>query len=476
MDFIIILPPPSYDATKPVRSYFIPNSALYLAESLLHNSISVSIIDEEVEETLEEVGRLLANNTIAFGISTLSGTQLKNAIIIAERLKNDYPDIPIIWGGAHINAVPRDTLESDLVDFVCIGEAELSLPTLLNAIKNNDENLDAINGIGYKKNGKCYLTDNTDFTSLDRVFNLPYHLLNVDKYARNLHHIGVKRLLSVLTSRGCPYRCKFCSNSSNLWPNTKMRYNTLDHIVNDIKTLVYKYSADAITLSDENLFANEKRLIEIFSAIKKQNFNVKYRLAGRVDRLSKLSDSTWELLKETGVIGIGTGIESGSQRILDFIGKKITLEQIYKVDELLTKYKFYKSYNFMTCIPTETMSDVRLTLKLIANLAKTSKESPFPFTQLYKYIPLPNTELFDISIQHGLKFPKDINGWKYFDLDNIKESIQIVRPWLNGDMLEYVNRSNELIERLNGYYIGKDSDYEMIDKTIEEMNLFIGNN
>ena len=255
-----------------------------------------------------------------------------------------------------------------------------------------------------------------------------------------------------------------------------MRYHSLDHIINDISTLVYKYNADAVTLSDENLFVNEKRLVEIFQVIKKQNFNIKYRMAGRVDRLSKLSDSTWELLKETGVIGIGTGIESGSQRILDFIGKKITLEQIYKVDDLLTKYEFYKSYNFMSCIPTETVLDVRLTLKLIANLAKTSKESPFPFTQLYKYIPLPNTELFDISIQNGLEFPKDIRAWKYFDLDNVKESIHIVRPWLNNNMLEYVNRANEMIERLNSFYIGKDSNYDMIDKAIEKIDIYIKNN
>ena len=474
MNFILILPPPSFDPLKPVKSYFIPTSALYLAECLIKENFSVSIIDEENEETFKKIHEAHDDQTIAFGISTLSGTQLKNALIIAKYIRKHYPSTPIIWGGAHVNALPHQTLESDLVDYICWGESEHSLPTLLKSIKGNAD-ISKIKGIGYKKDGKCIVTGTSGYTDLNRIFNLPYHLLNIDKYARNLYHIGVKRLLSVVTSRGCPFMCTFCSNTSRLWPNRLMRYHTIDHVLNDIKILVNTYNADAITLSDENIIVNEKRLVELCTALKNANLKIKYRFVARIDSLDRLSESTWELLKETGVIGLGAGIESGSQRILDLMRKKITLEQIYSVDAKLTKYGFYKSYNFMTCVPSETIQDVRETLKLIVRIAKTSKKSPFPFTQLYKYIPLPNTEMFDLALEYGLKLPQDITGWIYFDLDNVNESMNIVRPWLKDDLAEYVKQANNLVEELNSLYIGEGSDYEKIDKAIEKMESFIEN-
>ena len=469
-NFIIIYPSPSLDQYNPLT--VLPLGGLYLADALIKKGYSVTILDDGIEGIKKQLSSLINSGTVALGISSLSGIQLRNALIIAKFIREKYKNIPIIWGGAHVTVIQQQTLQSELVDYIVWGEGERSLPELLECIRNKTS-CKHIKGIGYKDNGKPVLTELSPYADLDGIFKLPYHLLNMDKYARKMM-IGLNRCFYVFTSRGCPFRCKFCSNSNRIWPNTKMRYHSIEHILNDISTLVNNYGADGITLGDENLFVHEQRLISICEALMAANFKVKYRTSARVDLLYRLKPSTWKLLKKTGFIGISIGVESGSQRMLDFMGKGITLEQIKKVDSLLTEHKFYKGFNFMTCLPTETISDLKLTLKLITYLAESSRYCPIPFAALSKFIPLPGTELYDISTRHGLVPPSSVEGWTQFDFVNVNETYHTVRPWLSGDMINCANIANNFIEDLNALYLGSKSDQNAISRKIKEIEVFIG--
>jgi len=257
-----------------------------------------------------------------------------------------------------------------------------------------------------------------------------------------------------------------------LWPNTKVRYHPVDHIINDIKVLVNSYKADCITFVDELFIIDESRLIEICHALKKNGFdNLKFRASGRVDILSRLSESTWKLLNNSGFVGFAIGLESGSQRMLDSIGKDITLEQIYKVDKILTDYHFYKTYNFMSCFPGESINDVKDTLRLIANIARTSKYCPYPFGLMNKFLPLPNTELFSIAKNNGFIPPKGIKGWTLLDYQNCRE--KVVRPWVTKRHLHFVNKSNDLIRELNNIFTGENADHLEIECTIRKIETLI---
>ena len=468
-NFLIIYPPASLDQYIPSKA--LPMGGLYLANALIDNGYSVFILDDDIENIRRQLSSLVNSGTVALGISSLSGAQLRHALMIAKFIRDKFPNIPIIWGGAHASAIPQQTLQSELVDYIVWGEGENSLPELLDCI-NSKTSFKHIQGIGYKHDGNPVLTRISPYTCLEGVFELPYYLLEMDKYARRMN-IGLNRCYSVFTSRGCPFRCKFCSNSSRTWPNTKMRYHSLEHILNDVSNLVNNYGADGITFGDENLFVEEQRLIAICEALIEANFGIKYRTSSRVDLLFRLKPSTWGLLKKAGFVGIAIGIESGSQRMLDFMGKGITLEQINKVDSLLTEHKFYKTFNFMTCLPTETIDDVRLTLKLIINLAENSRYCPFPFGTLHKFIPLPGTELYDISISHGFVPPQSIEGWINFDFIDIDETCDTVRPWISKDMIKFITHANKLIEELNMLYTGLNVNNAYISHKIEEIRTFI---
>jgi anaerobic magnesium-protoporphyrin IX monomethyl ester cyclase len=447
----------------------LPIGTLYLAESLIKDKFTVEILDGTNDEIIQAVITSKSKDIIAFAISSMSGTQLKNSIEIAKALKKLYPKVPIILGGAHTTALPLQTLKADYIDYVIWGEGEVALPKLIRAMETNSSPA-KIKGIGYKSNGRTTITKKSDYTDLNRVFNLPYHLLDMTKYSRKML-IGPQKNYFIFSSRGCPYNCHFCSNSSEIWPNNEMRYHTTEHIINDISVLVKEYGADGITFGDENFFINRTRLTDVCNAIIENGFNknVKFRGSGRADFFARMPEYIWQLLKDSGFIGIAVGLESGSQSALDNMGKRITLDQIYRTDELLTEHGFYKTYNFMVCTPKETIEDIKLTMKLITDLAKTSKYCPYPFDVLHQYIPLPGTRLFNTVVQeHGFKSPSTLEGWTNFDFLDFEMPTEAKRPWVSKELIEYVKEANRHIESLNALFIGKGRDDKKIDEQIEK--------
>jgi len=468
---ILIRPAPMKDAHR--VHFYIPLGPLYLAESLIGAGYDVSIVDDYNEEALSSVDRLFSDKVLCFGISTMSGTQLSNALTIARALRARYPDIPLVWGGVHVTALSEQVLSNKLADYIVWGEGEASILPLLDAIRRQDRNvLRGVPGIGFKANGELHIGGNSGYTSLDRVFQLPYHLINMDRYYRVLS-IGAKKEYPVWTSRGCPFRCKYCSNSSATWPNTRVRFHSLDHIVNDIRTLVNIYGADMITFADECFLINQQRFLDILKAVREDGITVKYRFTARVDLLLQLKEKTWEQLREYGVVHIGSAPESGSQRILTYLGKKTTLEQIYRLDELLTKYGFFKSYNIMICTPRETRDDMKLTLRLVCDLARTSTSSPYPFGTLNKYIPLPGTELYEDAIRCGFVPPADIEEWGKFDFDHFKGHKDVVRPWIKESDHDFIWEAIELVEKLNARMKGKETDLAAVQETLSEIERLI---
>jgi len=442
----------------------LPYGPMYLSESLYRHGYDPHIVYTTNDEVIERVKQLLTNDTLCIGISTMSGTQLFNAIAIAKLLRKNYPHLPLIWGGVHITALPEQTLKSELVDVIVWGEGEDVFPKVLAAIEKNNDfgSLVEQPGIGVKVDGQCVVGPNSGFTVLqDRVFEIPYHLLDMKRHSRKLI-IGPEKEFQIWTSRGCPYKCRFCSNSSKLWPNTKMRNHSIEHIVRDVAVLHRNYGADCITFADEGFLQQEKRFIEILEAIRKERIYIKYRFSARINLLLKLKPETWELMKEYGVIAIGTAPESGSQRILDYMGKGITLEQIYELDAILTKYKLFKSFNVLVCTPSETIEDLKATLRLICNLAETSTYCPYPIGTLHKYIPLPGTELFDDAVTKGFKPPEKLEDWGYFDFENIRETKNVVRPWISDMDFDFIEKATVLIETLNHEFIGNGSNVSKI--------------
>lgn len=121
------------------------------------------------------------------------------------------------------------------------------------------------------------------------------------------------------------------------------------------------------------------------------------------------------------------------------------------------------------------MEDVRETLRLIVWLGRTSMESPLPFGQyINKYIPLPGTELYDVAIsQFGFKPPASLEGWTDLDFEDFRDKSSRIRPWLTPDLIDYVDRANGLMARLNSSFTGKAEDRPQMEAAIAAIEAFV---
>ncbi len=468
-DFVLIYPP-SYG-----REMEFPIGGLFLGHALIKNGYTCKIINEfRMESILGLIDKCIEEGTAAFGLSIVSSRVVVDAIDIAKYIKDSHPQIPIVWGGPHVSALPEQTLASQYVDYIVWGEGEKTLPLLLDNILSNKHT--SIPGVGFISNQEISFIPSNEFTALEGIYELPYHLLDVNRYYRKMN-LGGTRWLSALYSRGCPFECTFCINSNYRWKNNKVRFHSLDHIMFDLNRLIRDFGADGITLMDDHFFINEKRVVEICEAIKAEKFNVRFRANGRIDTLDRLSDSTYQLLQETGFVAIGAGVESGSPGMLKIINKNITLKQVHRVDEKLSRYGIKKHWNFITALPGEDIEDVRLTLKLIAKLAKTSFDSPFPFSSYKKFIPLPGTKLYEDAIAgYDLKEPRKLEEWGAFshkyEIEDDKFDVKN-RPWLSPELLIYTNLAQKSVAELNALYTGNDADIASIKEKIVEIEILI---
>ena len=470
MNFILIYPPSYF------REPELPIGGLYIAESLLKHGYTVQIINScTYGEIFSQVKKYIGDDTLAIGLSVVSVLSLKDALCVSEGLKDSYPDIPIIWGGQHILSQPEEIIGDASVDFICLSEGEEVMPQLLEAIKKGGP-FNQIKGIGYKDGQKPIVTDLVNYTSLKGCFKLPYHLINMQRYYRKLN-IGGERWLGVIYSRGCPYKCSFCINSNLKGINSQIRYNDVDHAIYDIKRLITEYKVDGITIHDDHFLLNENRVIEFCERVISEKIVVHFRASGRIDSLYRLSDYSFKLLRKAGFLSINAGIESGSSKILSLLNKNITLEQVYSVDEKLSKNGFFKHWNFMTALPEETVDDVSQTLYLIAQLAKTCLDSPYPFSYR-KYTPLPKTILFEwVAEKFGLEVPKTLKEWGYFSqrfIDEIEHGDLdlTLRPWMTKELARYTLEGGVLVESLNRLYTGKNIDRQSIEFQIKKLEDF----
>lgn len=470
--FVIIRPAPMQGEAFNANKLGMPLGPLYLAEQLLREGWDVKIVDGLQGDDAAGIKDAIKQKPLAVGLSTMSGTQLKNAIGIAKILRS-LSNLPIIWGGVHVTHLPQQSLKSDLVDYIVWGEGEHILPKLLDCIKDGIEP-GPIPGVGFiNKSGEPILGKNSGYTSLNRKFSLPYHLVDMPRYSRKLS-IGATKEYKIWTSRGCPFKCSFCSNSSAIWPNTKVRLHSIENIVADVKKLHHEYGADMITFADENFVLNEKRLLNILESLARAGINCRYRFVARIDRLLMLSQTALEGMKALGVVHIGIAPESGSQKILDAMHKGITVEQIYKSNELLDKYGFYKSFNFLVATPNETVDDLNKTLHLICYLAKTSRKSPYPFGALCKYVPLPATEMFNLAVTKGFREPQSLEGWTKFDFSDVAVTADQVRPWISGRYAQHLHKAIALVEELNYLFTGEGRDDAAIDAKIHAVEKLAG--
>ena len=363
MKFLLLRPGEKGRNTKHLA--LSPLGLLYLGAVLEQDGHKVELLDYYAEDISREQLKNSLMSSDAVGM-TVYTEDYKPAADISRMIKEINPEIPLIIGGPHCTFLQKRSLSYiPDADIGVMGEGEHVILDLAQFLQGK-KNLADIHGIYYRDNGS--IVSGKPIQVIDNLDVLPFparHL--VEKYDYGTSTFGYtlkKKATSLITSKGCPFHCRFCTRYGNFIKDWGFRKRSAENVVNEIQEINGKYHSVAIV--DDNFLADKKRAHRIFDMLLETDTNVEFLIQGaRVDTADK---ELYLKMKKAGVRYIGFGIESGNQDILDFYNKKTTLQQIRKAVGLAHEMDFFIGASFIFGAPIETKKHVENTIKFACSL------------------------------------------------------------------------------------------------------------
>ena len=353
MKKICLVYPECYEVAKfgNKRKEFPPFGVMYLASALEKENYDVKIIATSNDNNCFDFSDF---DMVGFSISSSISYPLikktrENSIFNANSL--------IIAGGIHASLYPMEVIKDLDCDIISIGEGEKTIVEIARSSSLDD--ISKIKGIYYKKDNSIYITEKrNDINDLDTLSFPARHLLpKEDIVMERLSNTSLS-IAHVLFSRGCPYHCNFCANQ-----NHNVRYRSKDNIKEELEFLIKDYGIKGFCVVDDNILVNKEKAMEIIREIGK--LNLKWSTLARVDNVDL------ELLKElknSGCIEIKYGVESGSQKMLDLMNKKITVSEIKNAFNLTKDVGINAKALIMHGFPKEDINTTKETIALLEEL------------------------------------------------------------------------------------------------------------
>lgn len=469
---VLLIRPPTYSTTLDYPSgprFGIPTSLLYLASVLEKEKINVTIYDalidfdwQNIEKNSESyyhfgaswdvfAKRVLDYNPELVGITNPFSDFADYAVRAASEIKRNNKDIITVIGGPHATISPKTFFKTNSgIDFIVRGEGERTFVNLIRALENK-EPLEQVTGITYKKNKKVISNPPTPFIdNLDELSLPAYHLIEMEKYfdiakagfpSRNtFKYQGSEREVSIITSRGCPFKCVFCGN--HLHMGRRWRHHSVSYILKHMELLINKYNVKHFHIEDDNLSLNRERFERLLNSIIERQWSITWDTPNGI----RADGLTQEILKKTKAAGctyLIIGIESGNQKILDeVIKKKLQLKEIIKTVSACKKIHLDVHAFYMIGFPGEGEKEIRETLNFALHILRQydviphlSLVRPLPGTELYKlceekdYLTEPiipeisldfKSEVFQhVMIKTDEFKPKDLKKWSSIFYKNV---------------------------------------------------------
>lgn len=407
----IMLMTPKYTLyKKDIRRCITPIGLAYLAAYLEKENYKVRILDIAAEghSNVKENGDMLTYgldddeikekiaefNPQAVGVSCIFSTQYENAKHILKLVKNIDKNIITMTGGSHPTFALEDMLNLDCLDYIIMGEGELPTLQLLNTLNDNGD-ASKVGGVAHKKDGTKFI--NKELQYVKNLDDLPFpatHLLNMEQYFRiNLPqnpYTESKRVAQVITSRGCPAKCVFCT-TTNFWGN-RYRGRSAQNVVSEIKSLKNNYGIDEIQFTDDNITLNKKRALDIFDGMK--DLGLKWCVPQGV-AVWALDGEMLEKMKESGCYQLTFAIESGNQYVLDNIIKKpLDLKRVKPLVKKAQEVGIDVHGFFVSGLPGETIEQMHETYDF-------ARDCGFNGASFFLAAPLIGSELLKICTEKG---------------------------------------------------------------------------
>jgi radical SAM superfamily enzyme YgiQ (UPF0313 family) len=391
MKIVFVLPPanPSYSVFCSEPPLGLASLAACLLE--YRTDLQIEIIDGFLLSQDEYYDKILNIEADIVGVSTTM-SQLNQALMIPHIVKRNNVKF-IIGGPGVVNLSSFKVYESGYL-VICYGEGERTVVELVHALENG-LSLKDIDGISYLNEGKEVKTPPREpIENLDEIPFAARELLDMEKYIgtwKTNTGIGVA---SAISSRGCPFSCRFCDKRTF---GGKMRFMSPSKMIEEMMLLYDGFGAEMVFFEDDLFTVNRKRVLKFCSLMKKV---LPGKMWGANSRVDTIDQQMLSQMKQAGCIDLTFGVESGSQKILDLLGKGITVDQTENAFRWVKEAGIKAGMFLIIGVPGETQEDIEMTKRVIAKLEPA-------YIDVSYLTPIPGTEIYEMTkhlIRDGIDF------------------------------------------------------------------------
>jgi len=321
------------------------------------------------------------------------------------QVKARLPEVPIVVGGPHATAAPDYFLRQSQADFAVRGEGEVALLDLVQALEGKRA-LEKVGGLSWRRDGQVVHNAPAEFIQDLDALPLPaYDLAPMERYLKlsaagfpsryMFEYPGSQREVSLITSRGCPFRCVFCGNFLHM--GRKWRAHSVDYVLAHMELLVRQYGVRHFHIEDDNLSLDPRRLDRFLDALIAKGWGITWDTPNGI-RADRLSEEAVTRLKDSGCTYVVVGVESGNQRVLDqVIHKKLALTDVEATAQRCRRNRVDMHAFYVVGFPGETVPEIKDTLAFATRLLW--RYDVMPHLGLAR--PLPGTPLYDECAAKG---------------------------------------------------------------------------
>jgi radical SAM superfamily enzyme YgiQ (UPF0313 family) len=401
-------------------------SAMLDAEGYPVNIICQDGNPSPIEEIL-----YYAKEAVCFGVSSMTGPQIRGGLEASRAVKEAYPHLPVVWGGVHPSILSKQTCENSYVDIVVKGYGEMTLWELVHRLEEG-RSLEGCLGICYKDDGMMIETADRPMFQFDHIPPIPFHLVNMDEFIEETK--SGERMVNYITSYGCPLDCEFCSEP--LTSGRRWKGKSPQRVVDEVERLWKEYKIDCVKICDDNFFVDRRRVAAICQELLDRKVSIKWgRVPGRCDTLGRYPDDLWQLMYRSGFRQVYFGLDSGSDAVLHKLKGKQTNQDAFDLIARCQEHGIQLTGSAITGMPFVKERDgagyeeeFDATVDMIR--ACLDRWPTLPMS-LFTYTPYPGSEKFKESLEWGFQVPDRLGDWAEFS------HRKVLVPWLTKNQASF---------------------------------------
>ncbi|MFN7953852.1 MAG: radical SAM protein [bacterium] len=375
----------------------------YIAEAARRAGHTIDLVDAIKDDMgPREFGRLLDERGSSYDIMGFSyfSPMRANVLAFSRMARERFPSTPLVVGGPHPIFEPEETLQSaPWMDFAMTGEGEESFPALL-AELGNGHRFETVPNLAWRDGDVIRRTPGRPVDDIDKIPIPAWDLMRPDRYPLVPNGIfsGADRIAPVMLTRGCPYPCKFCGAPTKA--GKAIRTRNAENVAAEAELLMADYGVEELHVMDDVFTTKRANCVAVCEAFLRMKHTPRWMLPNGI-RLDSLDEELLRLLERAGCWSFAVGIESGSQRVLDLMDKRLDLSLVHEKVELIKRVSRIKITGFfMIGFPGETEQEMNTTIDLACSL-------PIDRANFFNYTPFPGGPLYYHLKESGKLGPQE---------------------------------------------------------------------